>query len=278
MLQVAHHGAISRIELGRDLVGGTLYTVGVFLVDGLLIDSGPPTTARQLGAWLQHQRIEQIINTHHHEDHSGGNRYLQREFSVPVKVPPGAVPILARFPRLEAYRRLVWGQPPNLMADSLSGTVESSRHRFQVIATPGHCPDHVCFFEPEEGWLFSGDLYIQEHARYLRADVNLDQLTKSLQHVLTLRPKLLCCCHAGIVEDASGAIERKLDYWRQLRTQVLVLQQDGLSPPEIRDHLLGPEGQITHMTRGHFSKINLINALLEPDRPVGTSQRADETP
>ena len=30
----------------------------------------------------------------------------------------------------------------------------------------------------------------------------LDELMKSLQHVLALRPKLLVCSHAGVIEDA----------------------------------------------------------------------------
>jgi ribonuclease/clavin/mitogillin len=262
MLQAARHGPISRIVLARTFFGRALYTVAIYLVDGLLIDSGPPVTARQLGRWLHGQGVEQIINTHHHEDHSGGNRWLQQALRVPVRVPPGTVPLLAHFPRLEAYRRLVWGQPANFGADSLREVVESSHYRFQVIPTPGHCPDHVCLFEPEQGWLFSGDLYIQERARYLRADVNLYQLMESLQHVLTLRPRLLLCCHAGIIEDASGAIERKLAYWDQLRVQVQDLHQAGLSAREIRDRLLGPEGTMTRITRGHFSKMNLVRALL----------------
>ena len=269
MLEVTQHGPITQIVLARTFFGRALYTVAIYLVDGLLIDSGPPATARQLANWLQGQGVKQIVNTHHHEDHSGGNRLLQRALKVPVKVPPGTVPLLTHFPRLEAYRRLVWGQPASFGADSLGEAVESSRHRYQVIPTPGHCPDHVCLFEPEQGWLFSGDLYIQERARYLRRDVRLDQLTESLQRVLTLQPKLLLCCHAGVVEDASGAIERKLDYWEKLRVQVQDLQQAGLSPREIRDRLLGPEGRMTRITRGHFSKINLVRALLQNDNPAG---------
>jgi hypothetical protein len=33
-------------------------------------------------------------------------------------------------------------------------TVEA--YLFEVIPTPGHCPDHVCLFEREQGWLFNG--------------------------------------------------------------------------------------------------------------------------
>ena len=30
--------------------------------------------------------------------------------------------------------------------------------RLSVLHTPGHSPGHVCFWEPERGYLFSGDL------------------------------------------------------------------------------------------------------------------------
>ena len=60
MLQVTRHGPISRIVLARAFFGRALYTVAIYLVDGLLIDSGPPVTARQLGRWLQGQPVEQL--------------------------------------------------------------------------------------------------------------------------------------------------------------------------------------------------------------------------
>ena len=30
--------------------------------------------------------------------------------------------------------------------------------QIQVVHTPGHSPRHCCFYEPERGYLFSGDL------------------------------------------------------------------------------------------------------------------------
>ena len=141
--------------------------------------------------------------------------------------------------------------------------VKTAHHHFQVIPTPGHCPDHVCFYEPEQGWLFSGDLFIHERAHYLRRDEDLDELMKSLQHVLALRPKLLVCSHTGVIEDACGAIERKIAYWEQLRIQAQTLRRSGLSVHEVTDHLLGGEGWMTRVSGGHMSKINLVRALLK---------------
>jgi glyoxylase-like metal-dependent hydrolase (beta-lactamase superfamily II) len=50
-----------------------------------------------------------------------------------------------------------------------------------VIPTPGHSEDHICLFEPNEGWLFSGDLFISERVKYMREDENVYSLLDSLK-------------------------------------------------------------------------------------------------
>ena len=109
MLKTQSNGPITRIRLARTWLGRPLYGVNAYLVDGLLIDTGCPATARELSGWCRERGIQQVVNTHHHEDHSGGDGMLQRTLRVPLSVPELAVPILARFPRLQPYRRLVWG-------------------------------------------------------------------------------------------------------------------------------------------------------------------------
>jgi len=263
MLQVVEHGPITRIHMARTLFGRPLYTVEAYLVDGLLIDTGCPGTARELVAWCRERGVQRVVNTHHHEDHSGGDAPLQRALGLPVYAPPQALPILADFPRLQFYRRLVWGQPRSVAAEPLGATVETDRYRFEVIPTPGHCPDHVCLFEPRQGWLFTGDLFIHERVRYLRADEDARLILDSLRRVLTLRPRLLVCSHAGLVEDACGAIERKIAFWEGLAKEARALREQGLSLRQATDRLLGPEDMMARVSRGHFAKIHLIRSLLE---------------
>jgi len=181
---------------------------------------------------------------------------------LPVAAPPQAVPILAAPPRLAFYRRLIWGQPGGVAARPLGGAVETGRYRFEVIPTPGHCPDHVCFFEPREGWLFSGDLFVHRRVRYLRAGEDALATLRSLRSALELRPRLLICAHAGIVEDACAAIEDKIAYWEGLAGQARTLRGQGLSLRQITSQLLGAEDRMAWATGGHFSKRNLIRSLL----------------
>jgi len=262
VLRSTEYGPITRLHLARTVLGRPLYTVNAYLVDGLLVDAGPPATAGELVAWCQGRDVRQVVNTHHHEDHSGGNWALQRRLGLPIAASPQAVPVLADFCRLELYRRVVWGQPRNVVAEPLGDMVETESYRFEVIPTPGHSPDHVCLFEPEQGWLFGGDLFVHERVRYARPEEDLVATLASLRHVLALRPRLLICSHAGFVENAGPAIERKIAYWEDLAGQARALRSQGLSPRQITDRLLGPEGLGTRLTQGHSAKINLIRGLL----------------
>ncbi|RME39593.1 MAG: MBL fold metallo-hydrolase [Thermoflexia bacterium] len=265
MFHTYPHGPVTRLKMARTLFGRPLYTVQAYLVDGLLIDTGCPGTAQELLAWCRNQAIRQVVNTHHHEDHSGGNYWLQRELGVPIAAPEEAIPILANFPRLEFYRRLTWGQPRNVQVEPLGPTVETNQYRFLVVPTPGHSPDHICLFEPREGWLFSGDLFIHERARYIRKGENAREILRSLKRVLELEPRRMFCAHTGVVEDATEAIRRKIAYWEDLAARAQGLLERGLFIPEIARHLLGPETTMTYLTGGHFSKANLIASLLAPD-------------
>ena len=262
MLRAFPHGPVTRLQLGRSVLGRPIRTAEAYLVDDLLIDSGPPATAAELVRWCRDRGSRRVVLTHHHEDHAGGSAVLQEAFGLEISVPARALPIVRDFPRLELYRRVVWGQPRSFRASTLGPLVHTGRHRFEVIPTPGHCMDHVCFFEPKERWLFSGDLFIHERARYLDANEDVYEILRSLRRVLALEPSVLYCGHAGVVADACGAIERKIRYWEELGRRVEVLRDRGLPAGRIRERLLGAEGVATRLSGGRFSKRNLVDSFL----------------
>lgn len=248
--------------MARTILGRPIYTVEIYVVDGWLIDCGPPATSGEIVRFARERELRGVVNTHHHEDHAGGDAALYRELGWIPQAPALAVPILAAPPRLEFYRRLAWGQPAPVQARALGDRVETGRHQFEVIPTPGHCPDHICLLESNEGWLFSGDLFIAERAKYMRADEDMPLLLDSLRRIATLGFDTLICSHAGIVQDGPAAIRRKIDFWENIQGRAQTLLGEGKPLHVIRDKLLGPENQMAFITRGHFSKFNLIKAMV----------------
>lgn len=259
MFHVSQHEPLTRIRMARDLFGRPGYEVSAWAYRGFLIDSGPPTSARELVEWCRsHPEIRKVVLTHHHEDHVGGAAALQEELGLPVFAPALAVPILAEGLRMPLYRRAIWTTPRRFRAEPLGDRIDGLR----VIPTPGHAMTHVCLFDEERRWLFSGDLYVHEKVRYLRRVEDAREHIASLRRVLALEPELLICDHAGILEHAKERLSRKIAFWEDLAGQALALKDRGLSTKEIARRLLGREGFLAWASLGDFSHRNLIESLL----------------
>jgi len=272
MLRVTHPGPVTRLRLTRTWLGRPVHHVSAYLLGDLLIDTGPPTTDRVLLTWLQESAtthpVSRVVLTHHHEDHAGGAALLQQELDVPILAPAGALPILLEGARVPFYRRAVWGRPRRFRAELLGDALEHGPYRFRVIPTPGHAFDHVCLWEEHRGWLVSGDLFVHERVKYLRRIEDVWTHLDSLRRVLVLEPKLLICAHAGVVEDATGALRRKIRWWEDLAGSVRELRDRGLSLRAITRRLLGREGFLFAFSLGDFSKKNLVRALAVGPRSV----------
>lgn len=258
----SQHGPVTRLHLARTLLGRPLVGVSAYRVGDLLIDTGPPATARRVVEWARTAGIERVVLTHHHEDHAGGAGPLAAELGLPVAAPALSLERLARGPRVPMYRHLVWGRPAPVRAAALGERVAVLDLSFRVIPTPGHAFDHVCLYDDERGWLIGGDLYVHERVKYLRRIEDLGLHLDSLRKIVTLEPKLLFCGHAGVVPDAAAALRRKIAYCEDLAGRARALADRGWSVARITRDLLGSEGVFTYVSRGDFSKANLVRALL----------------
>ena len=58
--------------------------VHCFEVDGVLIDSGSASLLESFKPFFEQLDMEQTVLTHYHEDHSGGVKFLQQSFQIPV--------------------------------------------------------------------------------------------------------------------------------------------------------------------------------------------------
>lgn len=263
MLQVRDFGPVTSIRMSRSFLGRPVRWAYAYLVDGLLIDSGPPCTASELVRALRGRQLTQVVNTHQHEDHVGGSAALRDAFGITPQSPAMTIPFLENPPRIHLYRRIVWGQPRPFRAAPIDSCwITTAQYRFQLIHTPGHVADHHILFEPDQRWLFSADLFLAERVKYLRVDEDLGRLMSSLRFAADLEPQTIYCAHAGVVQDGAAALRRKTVYWEKLIANIHALHNQGLDPPAIRDRVLGPEGGMTRTSSGHFSKLNFVKAAL----------------
>lgn len=265
MLDLRQHGPVTEVRLTSTILGRPLYSVAAFYFDSVLFDTGPPRTGHELATWARDVEIERIVNTHRHEDHVGGNAFLP---DLPALAPAGALPTIRRPPPLPLYRRVPFGQPRPAHADPLGETVATRSHTLHVIPTPGHAPDHVALLLPQEGWLFGGDLFLMERAKYVRRIDDVAQWMASLRAILTYDFDLLFCGHAGRVPNAKEAIRRKIAYWEEIGEKARAMAAQGHRPQAIRHALLGSEGILTYWSRGRFAKLNLIEQLLALEEPA----------
>jgi len=253
-------GEITFFRMARRLLGWPAYWTGAYLVDGLLVDCGPPATARAFVEALAARPVEALVVTHHHEDHMGAAAELRAARGVEVQASAAALPLLSRGFAQEGYRRLAWGRPPHVEARPLGDAVATRGLRFEVVPTPGHSPDHVCFFERERGWLFTGDLFLAERLRYLREDEDLEALIASLDRVCALPARRVFCAHRGEVRDGPAALARKRDRLAALVARVHEMQAAGLAEAEITRRAVGPEGFLTWYSGGRFAARHFVRA------------------
>ena len=264
MLKTDDFEDITRIMLGRD-VNGSVYWVAAYYVDGLLIDTGCRFTAHELIDYLENKSIDVVVNTHFHEDHIGANKLVQEKFDLDIYAHPDSIPLINKKAAINPYQEVVWGYPEPSETKPIPRRISTRRYAFDVYETPGHSVGHVSLLEPERGWCFSGDIFISENQKVIRPDEDVYQIIDSLKLIRELGSgKLTLFTSIGqVFEDGRKSISSYLDYIDDLRKRVQELNQNGLTPEEIRDRIFSRESQLAKLTNGHYSILNLITSLVD---------------
>ncbi len=272
MLKMTSYGEVTRFNLARTLAGRGRYWTTAYLVDGMLIDTGCAYSAVELAQALANTRLVRIVNTHTHEDHIGANGLLQRrQAGLEILAHPLALPVLAdprRAQPLHPYRRVLWGWPQPSRGQPVpdGALIETAHYRFQVVYTPGHSPDHLCLYEPDQGWLFTGDLFVGGQERALRAGYDIWQIIASLKRIAALPATWLFPGSARVRENPAEALAAKIAHLETLGERVLELDRQGKSVAEIVRALCGGPMLIEFITLGHFSRRWLVRSYLGLNR------------
>ncbi|MBW4829409.1 MAG: MBL fold metallo-hydrolase [Clostridiaceae bacterium] len=114
----------------------------------------------------------EIVTTHVHWDHIGGHKFfrnisvyetekewLSSKFPIPLQVvknnlikKPCDFPIDFDITKYQLFQ----GEPERILYDG--DLFDLGKRTVQVIHTPGHSPGHICLYELERNYLYSGDL------------------------------------------------------------------------------------------------------------------------
>ena len=137
----------------------------------LLIDTG-------LGVCNIYEQVRKLtdkpvtaVATHIHWDHIGGHKYfsnfyaheaeldwLNGKFPLPTQAVKNMVADRCKLPEdfdISKYE-IFQGKPSRVLDDG--DTIDLGERTIQAFHTSGHSPGHLCFWEAEKGYLFSGDL------------------------------------------------------------------------------------------------------------------------
>lgn len=245
-------------------------SVHIYLIDGLLIDTGPVRMARHLRPLFLKWPIEQVLITHHHEDHTGLARWLQTTKNVPVWMHEKGIDLCKTSARLPFYRNVFWGKFEPFTAYPVGNTIETERYTFEVIATPGHADDHIVLYNREHGWLFSGDLYVTPTPKSSFKFESIPEMIESLKKVLQYDFDTVFCAHKGIVHDGKKALQNKLDYLMQHEEKVLTLYERGMTPREIQRTLFPRRHPMHYLSFFENSPRHFVDSIISHDRQMSS--------
>jgi len=174
----------------------------------LLIDTG-------LGISNIRKVIDEITNlpiivatTHIHWDHIGGHKYFNNiavhslekdwllNFPIPLAVvknnlmkEPCDFPKTFDIDKYEVYK----GKPNIILNDN--DIIDIGNRKIKVIYTPGHSPGHICFYDLENEYLFTGDLVYEGKLDAYYPTTNPIDFKNSIDKIRKLRIKKVLPAH-----------------------------------------------------------------------------------
>ncbi|MHB1101270.1 MAG: MBL fold metallo-hydrolase [Devosia sp.] len=196
-----------------------------------IIDPGPDDAAhlRALLGAIGGRRVEAILLTHTHKDHSALAPALKAATGAPIWF--GGRHRLSRKPR-PFERNAVDGAsdwalvPDRVLADGESFEIAGTK--VEVVATPGHCANHLCFGLAGTPWLLSGDHVMGWNSTLVSVpDGSMSDYLSSLRKVIALPYRHYLPAHGGPIEDGPDYARALLAHREMRNAQIIAAARGG---------------------------------------------------
>ena len=266
-----------------------------------LVDSGYVTHAPQTLALVQSalgdRALDQLLNTHLHSDHCGGNAALQARYpALRTAIPPGLAEAVQKWD-VDALTYAPTGQNcQQYQFDALlqPGTeVRLGDRLWQIHAAPGHDTHSVVLFEPMARVLLSADALWERGFGVvfpeLEGEQAFDAVARTLDVIEALKPAVVIPGHGAVFADPAAALayaRSRLDSFvadpaKHLRHGVKVLLKFKLLELQTVDsdaliHWARTTPYFARIYQQHFAKLEFsswVDALLDDLVRAGAASR-----
>ena len=162
----------------------------IYLTDDTIIDSGTGFNFMRLHSVLRMlntdlEKIKQVINTHGHFDHIGGNGYF---YNAKILIHENDAAILEAGDLERSNASFFEGKLKPKKVDRKLKEGDVVDNGLKVIHTPGHSPGSICLYDEKRKILFSGDtLFSDGVGRTDLAGGDPQALRESLENLRKLK-------------------------------------------------------------------------------------------
>ena len=252
-------------KLGSNIFGRPRMYVHCFLLDGLLIDTGQPHVRKELSAALKNETIHRILLTHHHEDHSGNVEAIKALKKVKAYASPLCCEIMKNPSQVEPARWATWGQHTKAELIPLKEkTIQTEHFNFEILATPGHAIDQISLYEPNQGWLFSGDLFVHDYIKVFMRDENIGEQITSIKKLLRLDFDVMLCNHQPVFSEGKKRLQNKLQFLEDFYGKVKTEYEKGKDVKGIMQTLGFKENRfLVWFSLGQLSRKNMVRSVIQ---------------
>ncbi|MFC2946991.1 MBL fold metallo-hydrolase [Virgibacillus sediminis] len=236
--------------------------------------------------------VEKVVLTHVHQDHIGLAAWFQRETGVPVIISEQGYQVMKKLRSAANIERLNHILPkhggPRLKSDAMKDDSfiydlepdqlfsegESLRlgdEEYEAIWTPGHAPDHFCFYNRERQLMIAGDHILKKISPVIglwegEEGNPLKDYYRSLDLIEPYQVVLALPGHGEMIENFRERVRETKRKHDQRLDQVLSLVQDKpVTAGEVCRKIYG-EGSFPSMTSMFMASLTRLIYLEEEGR------------